>query len=339
MPGGIEKGPLVYRERERAPLIAQAFLRSGADVVGGCELFDEQLVGEMTTLLAERFPYHTAAPFQRGIVDVEAAMNSRWWLRPVQWLLPPTDRLVDIYAKGHYGHHVSRLFSGLLTYIGGEDRFFAASHWMLGNPLCWGSGLSLWSRYPLSNTGFKSYGCGAGLERYADKGVLFADVAVPGAQPFKVLVTHLQEGVSSWQTVVRQRQVAHIKLLGGDLVLGDFNIDECQNHLGGRDGVSCGREPCEYQELFRTLGFTDAFRVIHPDSHLVQGGTYIYGSHFADKMGGEGDARPPQGKIDYVLVNGGVRVAHAGIPEDLFLDVDRQPLADHRPLMADLEIR
>ena len=141
----------VHRDFERAPLIGDMFKRSGADLIGITELFDESMARSMAASVSDVFPYHAMGPFHRGIPDVQRAVATH--LTPWLYRRLPTERLTNQIGDQHYGGEEA-FWLGAMTLILGEDNFYNLSHILLGRELCWGAGLMLLSRHPLENVTF-----------------------------------------------------------------------------------------------------------------------------------------------------------------------------------------
>lgn len=320
--------PLYWKDHERAHWIAQRVGRLAKthhlDTFAFAEMFDGALARQIRQELKSTFPFEAHSPFAGGIPDVKAAAERHLpaWL--VRRLGSASDQVAK-YAGEHYGSGNASLHSRAVAWFG-EERVFRFYHALLGRPLCWGAGLMLLSRHEIAWHNYTPHPVRVGQERFAHKGVLSAEIAVPGTRPVTVFTSHFQEGRTIVERNARLAQLASgAALMNGESArsvwLMDANVEEA--------------DPAEYAFMMRVFGLQDVYRAVHPDA-ADHGSTLVYDTVFQRRLNAR--ETPRNSRIDYVQAGCAFRPETAQVISEDFTDPDGDPYSDHKPLVATMTI-
>lgn len=343
-------------DHQRASLFEDRFralVRTGAspDFVGMTEFWDESLVSIIKKRgFWDKFNY-CHGPFGRGFPEIFEVMREK--SAPLYYLISLyPDVVVKYFARTQLLDGVREVNEPLAGTLKAVDEMLLRPAKerlveMMQDRTFLGSGLFLLSRHPIVSSRFVPFTSRKyGLDRYAQKGVLHASVALPAGWNVSIFLSHLHVGKGKEDQAARREQIIQLKRMideSPDPSVVEVDMNIVAEKVDPRTGRLVPSD--EYLWAVKTLGLVDTFREFHPDPNAGPeswGYTYDDTTHFSEVLGIDG---PPElgrhlQRIDYIFRDRHFRALSAQVSRNRM----RHPryggrdLSDHFPLCAELAL-
>ncbi len=340
---GQETG-LHFCDDERADQIELKMRHCLPDVFGLCEVWDKAQARRLGCGLLDVYPSQHTGPSAGGIGDLVAHLRRA---RPRLASLVDHRAADIVKAIGQTRYQEEGRTVGLmkrLKNLVGENTIAWVLHQLAGHPVPWGSGLMLFSRYPMIARFFLKHPKVADYERFAFKGVLGAILQLSPESFVTVMVTHLQEGTSPAAVearVAQARQILQVSEAISEVtpvvVMGDMNVHADSVLVTGANNIVMGPS-AEYDRMFAHVGMIDSYRAVYPHAAQHPGFTYDPTHPMAEAFAGGRVAEPPM-RLDLILASKGVEVLKSRVLVDEFRDPQGSfGLSDHHAVGAALSV-
>ena len=193
---------------------------------------DEGIVG---------LPYAVFGPTRNGLQDILDRLKSDPRLEKLILSgVVDISKLVKAFFQNHYveekagANIIKSLLSFITSGVTTENKFLGKIQHLLKEndndpfiPI--GSGLAIFSQFPILNAWFMPFPHRAEFELFTNKGILIADVLLPTGEIIRVINTHLQDVVSPESQAAQDAQADVLRLVMEEspyrvLLVGDLNL-------------------------------------------------------------------------------------------------------------------